>query len=451
VERGPLSIKYLAWVCALAVACTPATPVASPSSATPTPSPSPSATASASPAGLAAPPHAIFGPLRAWYVVPDGAFREDAHIAVTFPDADPTAGTPRARLRSNGRVVPLARSRDIPSSWQADLPLDGAPPGDQRIEILVGLRGGAEAVLATRDFKLSAPEYVVWTLDFEGDAAGDAEMANTAAISDGLKVPMTILWNPRAWTTSAVTASRADAMLAWTKDRLAKGDEVGLHLHMWTDYVLAAGVGHIAPGALTNPSWAGRGDGYDVPITAYAEADQKTLIDFGVKLMTDHALPKPTSFRAGGQFADAATLRAVVAAGFNADCSAVAAGTFGRLRLPWTLGADAQPYQPSREDANAVGDLPLLESPTIGGNTFGFTTQSIQPQIRANLSVFAPAGEVAKERRTINVVSHPGTIVPAERAAIEALLRAFDPLRYDRDTGPVRFVTLAQLARAYGR
>jgi len=28
---------------------------------------------------------------------------------------------------------------------------------------------------------------------------------------------------------------------------------------------------------------AGRGDGYDVPITAYAEADQKTLIDFGVR------------------------------------------------------------------------------------------------------------------------------------------------------------------------
>jgi hypothetical protein len=48
-------------------------------------------------------------------------------------------------------------------------------------------------------------------------------------------------------------------------------------------------------------------------------------------------------------------------------------------------------------------------------------------------------------------VSHPGTVVPSERAAIEALLGAFAPLRYDTDSGPVRFVTLAQLAKAYGR
>ena len=100
---------------------------------------------------------------------------------------------------------------------------------------------------------------------------------------------------------------------------------------------------------------------------------------------------------------------------------------------------------------DAVGDLPLLEAPTIGGNTYAFTVQLIQPQIRANLALFAPAGSVAAARKAITVVSHPGTIVPAERAAIEALLGAFGPLRYDADAGPVRFVTLAQLATAYGR
>ena len=61
------------------------------------------------------------------------------------------------------------------------------------------------------------------------------------------------------------------------------------------------------------------------------------------------------------------------------------------------------------------------------------------------------AREIAKERRAITLVSHPGTISATERAAIEALFQAFDPMRYDRDTGPVRFVTLAQLAKAYGR
>jgi len=170
-----------------------------------------------------------------------------------------------------------------------------------------------------------------------------------------------------------------------------------------------------------------------------------------VKLMTEHGLPKTTSFRAGGDMADATTLRAAAAAGFTLDCTAVARDypAIGRIPYPWNLPVGAQPYQPSRTDANASGDLQLLEAPTIGGNTYAFTVQSIQAQIRANLALLAPAGAVATARKAITVVSHPGTIVPAERAAIEALLGAFDALRYDKDAGPVRFVTPAQLAKAY--
>ena len=386
------------------------------------------------------------GPLRLWYVRPDPAFREDARVVVTFPDTDPTAGRPRARLRSNGGVVDLARSPDIPASWSATLPLDAAPPGRQVVEIVVRLRGGEDVVVGTREFTLSAPEYVVWTLDFEGDAAGDAEMANAAAIADSLGVPMTVMWNPRVWTTTQVSAARADAMLAWTKARLAKGDEVALHLHMWTDFVRAAG---LVPRA--TPNWAGRGDGYDVPITAYDEAETRALVDYSIRLMADHGLPKPTSFRGGGLFANAATLRAVAALGFTADCSASPAGPFGRLQLPWTLAADAQPYFPGRDDANGSGDLPLLEAPTIGGNTYGHTASSIAAVAQADLRMIAAPGQPAPQRRALTVVSHPGTIDGTERAAIEALFRAFEPYRYDRDAGPLRFVTLTQLAKAYSR
>jgi hypothetical protein len=395
--------------------------------------------------GLASAPHAIFGPLRLWYVLPDPGFREDARITVTFPDADPTAGRPRARLRSTGRAVDLVRSREVPAAWQADLPLDGAPPGAQQVEILVGLRAGGDAVVASRVFTLSAPEYVVWTLDFEGDDAGDDRMANTAAIADRFGIPMTLMWNPRVWTTAAVSAARAEAMLTWTKGRAAAGDEIALHIHMWTDFVRAAGV---TP--LTDPSWASRGDGYDVPLTAYAEDDTRKMLDLSLRLMAEHGLPRPTTFRGGGQFANAANLRALAAAGFVADCSAVPAGSFGRLSYPWTLARDAQPYRPSPDDANTPGSLRLLEAPTIGGNTFGHDARSIVAIARADLSYLAPAGEVATERRAITLVSHPSTVGTTERAAIETLLTAFEPLRYDRDAGPLRFVTLAQLAKAYG-
>ena len=75
--------------------------------------------------------------------------------------------------------------------------------------------------------------------------------------------------------------------------------------------------------------------------------------------------------------------------------------------------------------------------------------RTIQPVIRADLSYLAPPGEIAATRRAITIVSHPGTIDATERAAITALFDALAPLRYDQDKGPLRFVTLAQLAQAW--
>jgi len=431
-------------VCALVVAvaaCTPQTIVPSP---TARPTETPSATTA-----LAALVPAKVEFVRRWHLVPDRLrvdfHDENVHVTVTFA-GDASDGAPRARLRTTGQDVPLERTG--PLTYLGTVDPAAIAPGEHSVDAFVLVRGQGYVLAGSGTFLLSQPQYVVWTLDFEGDASGDAEMANTAAIADGLKIPMSVFWNPRAQTTSQVSTERQDAMLKWTKERAERGDEVALHLHMWTDYVRAAGlVPRLAP------SWAGRGDGYDVPMTAYPEADQKVLIDYGVKLMTDHGLPKPTSFRAGGDIGDAATLRALAASGFNADCTAVAKDypAIGRIPYPWDLPVGAQPYRPSATDANVPGDLPLLEAPTIGGNTYAFTVQSIQPQIRANLALFAPVGKVATERKAITVVSHPGTIVPVERAAIEALLGAFGPMRYDTDSGPVRFVTLAQLAKAYGR
>lgn len=437
-------IVGVAVIAIAASACSPATPTATPPATTgtaATPTPAVSATRLE---GLAARPTAKGAVARRWYTLPDGLLQEAASVSMSIPDVDATPGRPRARLRSTSRTVDLAPGGG--AVWTGAVPLDGAAVGEQTVDFVVRLRDGTDAVVDSSTFLLSAPEYVVWTLDFEGDAAGDAEMANTAAIADALGVPMTVMWNPRAWTTSQVSTARADAMLAWTKGRLAKGDEIALHVHMWTDFVRAAG---LVP--RTTPNWAGRSDGYDVPITAYDEAETQALLEYSLRLFADHALPRPTSFRGGGLFANAANLRAVAALGFTADCSATPAGPFGRLQLPWTLARDAQPYYPARDDANTAGDLPLLEAPTIAGNTYGHTTSSIEAVAQADLRMIAAPGQPAAQRRALTIVSHPGTIDATERPAIEALFRAFAPYRYDRDAGPLRFITLAQLAKAYAR
>ena len=425
-----------------AVACVPsASPSPTPEPQVSAPSPTPSATQRA---GLRAivPVRALTADRR-WHTVPDGLTREPATYTVEF-DGDVTAGAPRLRVEPLGRDVPLVATGGV---WRATLDLSGIAPGRYRVGVTELVNGAYVMVsgdTARSELVLSAPEYVVWTLDFEGDAASDEALANTAAIADGLGVPMTIMWNPRAWTTDQVATSRADAMLAWTKGRARTGDEVALHIHAWTDYVRAAGV---TP--RTAPSWSGRGDGYDVPLTAFTEDETKRLLDHALKLMAEHGLPRPTTFRAGGLFANAANLRAVAAAGFTADTSGAPAGPFGRLPLPWTLAKDAQPYHPSRDDANAAGDLPLLEVPNIAGNTYGYTVTSIRRTASDDIAMLAPVTEVAVQRRVLTLVSHPATIDETERAAIESLLRAFEPYRYDRDAGPLRFVTMSQVAQAF--
>ena len=387
-----------------------------------------------------------------WYLLPDGLSQGGIRINVEFPDGDMSGGRPRARLRSTGRSVDLVPSAPpAPPGvsgpaphWIGTISLDGAKPGADAYEVVVRVRDGSDVVAARREIQLSQPEYVVWTLDFEGDAASDDALANTAAIADGRGVPMTVMWNPRVWTTTEVAPARASTMQAWTMSRAATGDEVALHIHAWTDFVRAAGV---TP--RTAPNWSGRSDGYDVPLTAFDERETRALIDKALALMAAHGMPKPSTFRAGGLFANAANLRAIAAAGFAVDMSATPAGGFGRLPLPWTLAKDAQPYRPSRDDANAPGDLPLLEVPNIAGNTFALDVRTIRSVIAADLAMLAPAGQVARERRALTLVSHPGTIDATERAAIQSLFDALLPYRFDKDSGPLRFVTAAQLAKAF--
>ena len=431
-----MTFKYLAQVFTVVLVVAACTPTAT----LPTPSVSPAASAGSS-VRPAVPVPARVDTARRWYVLPDPLTPSVSLFKVSFA-VDPTATSPIARLRGTGIDVPLTPTGPI-SEWAAALDLHGLKPGAYAVDVVERIAGG-DVVVASKDILVTEPEYVVWTLDFEGDASSDQAMANTAAIADEQKIPMTIMWNPRVWTTTQVSPSRTDAMLTWTKGRVAQGDELSLHLHMWTGFVRAAG---LVP--RTAPSWAGRGDGYDVPITAYPENDQRALVEYSLRLMAEHQLPRPTTFRAAGQFANESTLRTLAALGFVADASAVPAGAFGRLPYPWTLAADAQPYRPSATDANRPGDLALLEAPTIGGNTYGYDERTIQPIIRADLSYLAPAGEVAMSRRAITIVSHPGTIDATERAAITALFNALAPLRYDSDAGPIRFVTLAQLAQAW--
>src|SRR5256885_4929578 len=102
-------------------------------------------------------------------------------------------------------------------------------------------------------------------------------------------------------------------------------------------------------------------------MTAYNEIETRTLLDHALRLMADHGLSRPLTFRAGGDFANAENLRAVAAAGFVADCTAVPAGAFGRLPRPRAPAPDAQPSPPARDGPDKPRGLPPLPAPTNRG------------------------------------------------------------------------------------
>src|SRR5204862_1522033 len=200
-REGHLTFKYLARVFTLALAVASCT-----QSTTPTrPAGSPLATTTGTALtaiGLADKPIFIVQALvRKWYMVPDSLSQEGAPAAISFPGIDAAPGRPRARLRSTGRAVELAPTPSTgalgtmgPPVWTGTVPLDGAAPGPQTIDYLVRMSDGSDTVLWSATFLLSQPEYVVWTLDFEGDASSDEAMANTWDIAQSNYVPMTIMW-----------------------------------------------------------------------------------------------------------------------------------------------------------------------------------------------------------------------------------------------------------------
>ncbi len=393
------------------------------------PTPVPAAGPSQTPAALATPIAA--SPLIQKWILREPPYRLD--LVVRFA-TDPSARDPR--LRAAGQTFTFARQDAL--RFLATIDTATLPTGRLGFEVVERV-SGADVVVASAESTLSAPAYVAWTLDHEGYDEPDALTANVAALADRNAIPMTILFSPRILVPGAVPTQRRDAIVRWTLDRAAKGDEIGMHLHMQFDFVRDAGV---PPRAVPRWGVGVGGDGYDVPMTAFDEAEQQALVRHAVDLMAAASLPRPTSFRAGGLFADARTLRAVADAGFTADTSAREAGTFGALRSPWTLPLAAPPYRPNRDDANR-GDPPtlgLLEVPNTAGNSFSDDLVELQRRQRA----IWPGGAVDAPR-VLDLVSHPSTFDAREGDKVAA---AFAPLldaRADRDRGPVRFVRLREL------
>lgn len=293
-------------------------------------------------------------------------------------------------------------------------------------------------------FNVSYPVYVLWTFDWEGYDVNQEFLNNMDSISNRYGIYMTHFFNPRIYVPGVMSADRANYLTNWVTNRAKNnGDSLGLHMHMFLDMVKTAGV---AP--KTTPNWGGNyPDGYNVLTSAYSYEEMTTILSWAKKMFTDHGLPVPKMYRAGGWHASLTTLMSIQDNGFIADSSGRTKYSVipGGLEGPWNLSPTSQPYHPNDFNQN-ISDSPnmkLWEFPNNGGESYLFTAEQMIDRFKQNYN-----GGQAKSRTTVNFLSHPHWF-NIDKPKIEKLFSVVDQFSSNKDQGPVVYINMDNLYKVY--
>lgn len=381
---------------------------------------------------------------RKWRLKGDGYTATDQHlgVSVNFPEAE---GMPEAQASYEIEETDLSGSlsRTGPTSWQGQVDISSLLTGTFGLVVTVSDTAQQySSDLAV--FHISYPFYFVWSVDWEGEYAARVPYLDSLAIlADEHGIPISHLFNARVYVWPGIAEWQRVEMTQWLLERAqTKGDEIGLHLHMYTDYVDSAGV---TP--MMYPQWGDRTDGYDVPFANYNYEQSLALLNLAIELFQERGLGRPSTFRAGGWFADEENLRALSDLGFLIDASGSTYHTIGHLPSPWNLGITSQPYYPCSEEQNAQncgpGDtnLPLLEIPNNLANTDGSADR--RAFFDMNYS-----GDPLDSVRVGVLLSHDRSATGDERVALEQYFAHVDSFLYVADRGAVVYATLAEVREA---
>lgn len=297
-------------------------------------------------------------------------------------------------------------------------------------------------------FHVSYPLYVLWTTDWEAQPASQsfiqAGFTQMESISSTYGIPITHFFNPRILINSSY-AGMKDWMVDWIKGRRDNnGDEIALHLHMYYDLVQATGVN-----VRKEPKWANNEDGYDVPSSAYTYDEYMQILNWSIGQYEAYGLGKPVSYRAGGWYADASTLKAVQNSGIKIDSSGRTEYSIGSNDLSgyWRLPVTTVPYHPSLIDPNSdeySQKLTIWEVANNGGDSWSFPVNSMKERFEQNWVNHAPLSE----RRMVLYLSHPQWYTQ-EFPKITQVLQYISQYKYTDDNGPVVYVTVSQLGEVW--
>jgi hypothetical protein len=321
---------------------------------------------------------------------------------------------------------------------------------------LLAKRGSSHAFAAVKITR-TAPLYVAVSNDWDDPDHGDDKLERQERLhTNHPHMVMTHFVGPYTFTDPSVSVARQQELVSWLKSYEAKGDEIGLHIHPWCNFVQASGVT-----CRTTPSFAHASDttGYTVILGSYTQAELEKMFVKANQLFVANGLAKPTSFRAGGWTATTEVISAMAKAGHKVDASAcnwerleewrgiANASIYEWNREHWApIDETTQPYYPSKDDilADAAPHQPVLEVPDNGALVDYVTTQEMVEMFRVNFD-----GRALAEPKQYSIGYHPVNFSESLFVRIDGALTEIDKHLAVEDRGPVIYARMTDLTKAF--
>ncbi len=389
--------------------------------------------------------------LRSWYLVGDGVTLGDDQmtIIVTAPDG---ARYVDAYIGD----LPAVRMTQQSDGFSMQVSIADLAAGDW--SILFSEDGSADA-FAAAPFHRSAPYYVLVSTDYDfSDPGTDATTDMDMLHQNHPTMRITHFWAPYTYTDPMVSDTRRAELDTWIQaQRDNFGDEIGLHIHPYCNFVVDAGLTCITDQSDVYPT--GDTSGYTIMLGAYGHDNFSILLQHAAQIFAQHNLGKPQTFRAGGWTATLDTLSALQDNGYIADTSAlnwqyIQNAWKGKVIASWTMmqwnpiGDTSQPYYPSTTAIASSQPSPnytMLEVPDNGVMIDYVTLAQIEHIFDANWN-----GNALPAPITMMMGFHPSTnFTPSEYQRVDDFLKYADEHLHVNDLGPVVYVTLSDVTPAF--
>lgn len=345
------------------------------------------------------------------------------------------------------------------TQYQAAVVVSDLEPGVYRIQ--ANIVDSSDGINIRRSFKIpfyvTYPLYVSWTIDWEGWDVDQSNLNDMANIADSNGIPMTHFFNPRIYipnqyTINRISEQRADYITDWVKERQKnKFEEIGMHIHMWSDMVSAAGV--------TPRNTVIQGTyGVDVPTYAYTQGEIEQVLKWGRMKFAEYGLGAPVSYRTGAWMSGTNVLLAAQNTGFLIDSSGRTSGPVNptisySTQVPWSLSETTRPYYPNIDNINTWSGniesrMKIFEIPNNGADSYWFSSNELFRRFDLNYPV---KGDILYTPQVVTYLSHPHWFVSQDSWKIKGLFGYINQYLYRNDQGPVVYETLENIYSEWDR